>query len=402
MKCCFTQPAGFQYLFATVKKGEKKHPEFERKSCRCCGYWMTRPDDERCPNCATFHPLQGRHRYGRGRLLRRVITGGVAGGLAGASAGIFTSWLAGKGLSVAGLPLVTLTSGIFGAGLAKCMFRFSERAAVMSLGVVCGAGAALLYPQASPIGLLLWIAGGAWAGHRFLYDTLYAVPRQRLMELEKEIFHEKVLARTSERKQAIADKLHALRKIKSDLHQRKNEAEQESMRTLKEAEKTLIQSLESYEQLRVKTELHLLENKLRKWKDNLFEVSNANESMYRKRLAAIADRFQCFAMDLKRNKEVSAVVREELIEHTRRASNAVSKLEVELTKWSILSETRNVSAVPDAHLTDETLLAPNSQTGDFSYEDLDAELVNYDVFNELEEEYVRLKVERELPLADEQ
>ena len=97
-----------------------------------------------------------------------------------------------------------------------------------------------------------------------------------------------------------------------------------------------------------------------------------------------------------RSERLDAETREELSGHIQRAEAAIRKLEVEATKRHIIQEAKNISALPDAHLVNESMLSPSSEKIQSAYEGFNADLIDYDVFNELEEAYVRLKVEGDL------
>jgi hypothetical protein len=380
----------------------QQHPAFEKKSCRTCGYWIMRVDTERCPNCATFHPLRGKHRYPRGSLLRKYLTGGLLGGIAGAGIAAATAWLHSKGWSAVGVPFTAIVSGLFGAGLFKIMSRFSAKANLLSLGVLFGGLSAVLYGlTGSVIPSALWIAVGAWSGHRFMRDSFFAMPKKRLMEFEDQIFHEKVLARAQDRQKAIAEKLESYATLKAEIHERKNEAESESLKTMEQAESVLKSSLASYAALEEKMQLQFLENTVCKWKDNLFEVSDETEPVFRAALDQILAEAKTLEQRFAQTGNLDEVTRAELLEHVGRAKEAARKLEVEVTKRTIIEASKEVSAVPDAHLVDDQLLSPSSEKIQSAYEGFNVDLIDYDVFNELEDAYTRLRVEGELGSTDE-
>ena len=129
----------------------------------------------------------------------------------------------------------------------------------------------------------------------------------------------------------------------------------------------------------------------------MFEVTDENEPEYREALNKIlqeADRLDRFFTTAKYASDVQVAG---LRQHLDRARSAARKLEAEVTKRNIISASKNVSAVPDAHLIDDEVLAPSSEKIQSAYEGFNTDLVDYDLFNELEDAYLRLKAEGELP-----
>ena len=139
-----------------------------------------------------------------------------------------------------GIPVVALTSGIFGGLIVKSAFRFLDRASPVSVGVLAGGATAILYGITGPIlPSLLWVAGGALAGHKFTRDALYKTPQARLMEFEDQIFHQKVLARAKNRIATMEEKLGEFGRLKTELTASSDEAHPDGLDTLLASEQTL-------------------------------------------------------------------------------------------------------------------------------------------------------------------
>ncbi|MFT5121880.1 MAG: hypothetical protein ACI9QL_000123 [Candidatus Omnitrophota bacterium] len=383
-----------------MKRDFASRDEFNRQTCRNCGFWLTRPDEARCPSCGWPYPLKNRKVYKKYRLAQRLLKGGLFGTLGGLFVAGLNAWVAHKGFDLFAIPATAIITGLFGGLVAKAWFKDSERGTIVGLGVFAGAVGSILYALGPVLPTLILAGIGGLAGQRFLKQSLFNTRVEKLLGDAGLNFHQKVLQTSERRLQAMRHKWNQLQKIMDELkagssHEHHPDAELAHA----EAVKTLQRAMLSYEVLIGHTRTLQLENQIQHLSDVLTEVNDDNRSAYQAELDRVRQTAIGLRKELNARTQLDDASREKMVAISVRAEESLEHLHARLHRDRLAKETREISGITDAALNDPNVLAPR-MTPDHSFDGLDTSWATFEVFNDLEDEYVRLKRENQLD-ADE-
>jgi hypothetical protein len=373
---------------------------FNRQTCRNCGFWLTRPDAPRCPSCGWPYPLENRRVYKKYRIAQHLLMGGVFGTLGALAFAGLNAWLWSKGWDILGIPATVISTGLFGGLVARAWFKDTDRGGPIGIGVFAGALGSLLYATGPVIPAVVLAVAGGLAGHRFLRQSLFSARVEKLLGDAGLNFHQKVLQTSERRMQTIRQKWQQLQKIMDDLKAGSSrDHHSEAEMTHAEAVKTLQRAMASYEALIFHTKTLQLENRMQHLSDVLLEVNDSTRPAFQNEL----DRVRDLAAELREEWNASEYLddeaRETMASLSAKGEERLEHLHTSLHRVHLASETSVISGITDADLNDPDTIAPKT-TPDHAFDGLGSTRETFDVFNDLEDEYLRLKRENQLDTDD--
>jgi len=376
----------------------KKDP-FEAQSCRHCTYWLTDLETVDCPQCGQRHPLLHSRPYRRRLLGRRPLAAAASGCLIGAASAWMCSAMARWQTELWGLPVIAYVAMALGAIGAKTLMPHSRASWLLSAGIFAGFFFSLFYAISPYVPAVLLVATSALIGYFHIRNRLFCQTRKEKTAEQSSQTLAGILDTADERIAAMLEKQKRFKALRRKLSERDTSTQTEVTPVVDETESTLEQAIASYENLKLKTQIQLFHNRIRRLMDTYPKVTKESLPRY-ERIMEDADKE---GKHVERNLEKASYLSEsqhaELKHLIERGTSALQRLRSEILKKEVSSETQAVSAIADAGISEGGPLAPTLFTPDINAMDIDTESVCFDSFNDLESEYIRLKSERSIEQA---